>query len=89
MLPQRIIRQYQCGGRHKNRWAHFYNWWRLGEGGHGWRKIDGDEGPDAAPTATLVGDTDSYLFVAVKGLDGQIYLNQGELDGQFVGRQPM
>ena len=55
----------------------FYNWWKLGEGGHGWVELEGDGRTDAAPAAALVGDNSSYLFVVIKGLNGQLYLNQG------------
>ena len=34
---------------------------------------------DAAPAADLVGPQHNYLFVAIKGLDGNLYLNQGSL----------
>ena len=29
------------------------------------------------------------LFAVVKGIDGNIYLNQGQLDGPFTGWQAM
>jgi hypothetical protein len=67
----------------------FYDWWKLGEGGHGWRELEGDWRTDAAPAAALVGDDHAYLFVIVKGLDGQLYLNQGQLGSPFVGWQQM
>ncbi|HEX9033515.1 MAG TPA: hypothetical protein VF834_16870, partial [Streptosporangiaceae bacterium] len=62
----------------------FYNFWQLGQGGQGWKELDGGGRTDAAPAAALVG---TYLFVAVKGLDGNVYLNQGELGQTFVGWQ--
>jgi hypothetical protein len=67
----------------------FYDWWKLGEGGHGWRKLEGNGRTDVAPAAALVGDDSTYLFVAIKGLGDQLYLNQGELGGPFVGWQPL
>jgi hypothetical protein len=60
----------------------FYNWSVFGQGGQGWRELEGGGRTDAAPAAALVG---TYLFVVVKGLDGNIYLNQGELGQPFVG----
>ena len=63
----------------------YYNWWLLGQGGAGWRELDGDGRTDAA----LVGPGNDYLFVAVKGLDGNVYLNQGQLGHPFVGWQPI
>jgi hypothetical protein len=67
----------------------YYNWWLLGQGGAGWRELDGDGRTDAAPAAALVGPGNDYLFVAVKGLDGNVYLNQGQLGHPFVGWQPI
>ena len=64
----------------------FYNWWQLGQGGHGWKELEGNGRTDAAPAAALVGN---YLFVLIKGLDGNLYLNQGELGNPFVGWQVM
>ena len=66
----------------------FYDWWQLGQGGVGWRELDGDGRPDAAPAAALVGPDHDSLFVLVKGLDGNIYLNQGQLGSPFAGWQP-
>lgn len=66
-----------------------YDWWGLGEGGHGWVELPGGGRTDAAPAAALVGSDHRSLFVVVKGLDGQLYLNQGQLGGSFVGWQPM
>jgi hypothetical protein len=63
----------------------FYDWWELGQGGHGFRELDGNGRTDAAPAAALVGPQHNYLFVIVKGLDGNLYLNQGELGKPFVG----
>lgn len=49
----------------------------------GWLQLDGDGRTDAAVAAALVGN--NYLFVVAKGLDGQLYLNQGELGALFTG----
>ena len=65
----------------------FYDWWDLGQGGRGFTELDGGGRTDAAPAAALVGPQHNYLFVVVKGLDGNIYLNQGELGKPFVGWQ--
>ena len=66
----------------------FYNWWELGQGASKWVELDGSGRTDAAPAAAMVGNLNNYLFVAVKGLDGQLYLNQGDLGKTFVGWQP-
>jgi hypothetical protein len=66
----------------------FYDWWKLGEGARGFVEIAGMRS-DATPAAALVGPSNSYLFVIVKGLDGSLYLNQGELGSAFVGWQPL
>jgi hypothetical protein len=60
----------------------FYDWWTLGEGGHGFKQLEGEGQTDAAPAAALIGN---YLFVAIKGLDGNLYLNQGDLGKSFIG----
>ena len=61
----------------------FYNWWAVGEGGRGWQELDGGQGQtNVAPAAALVGN---YLFVLIKGFDGNIHLNQGDLGKPFVG----
>ncbi len=59
-----------------------YNWWNVGEGGKGWKSLADNVRTDMAPAASLVGD---YLFVAITGRDGHIYLNQGNLGQPFVG----
>lgn len=64
-----------------------YDWWELGQGSQGFRELDGNGRTDAAPAAALVGPQHHYLFVVVKGLDGHLYLNQGELGKPFVGWQ--
>jgi hypothetical protein len=46
---------------------------------------EGDGRTGAAPAAALVGDQHGYLFVTVKGLDGQLYVNQGQLGKPFTG----
>jgi hypothetical protein len=56
----------------------------LGLGGHGWLELDGDGRTDAAPAAAVAGNA-PYMFVAVKGLDGYIYINQGDVGGPYVG----
>src|SRR5205085_440032 len=65
----------------------FYDWWDLGQGGHGFTELEGGGRTNAAPAAALVGSQHNYLFVVVKGLDGNIYLNQGKLGKPFVGWQ--
>jgi len=63
-----------------------YNWWNLGQGAHGWSALDG-RNTNAAPAAALVGR--KYLFVVIKGVDGTLYLNQGDVTKPFIGWQPM
>jgi hypothetical protein len=66
----------------------FYTWWRLGQGGSGWHPVDlpGETfRTDAAPAVTAVGN---YLFLLAKSLDGELWLNQGEVGKPFVGWQP-
>jgi hypothetical protein len=63
----------------------FYSWWKLGEAGSPFIELTGGGRTDAAPTASLVGKDHNYLFVVVKGLDGNLYLNQGILGKPFVG----
>ncbi|WP_157650138.1 hypothetical protein [Burkholderia ubonensis] len=60
-----------------------YNWWILGQGQRGWQQLDGNVRTDVAPAAALVGST--YLFVVIKGIDGKLYLNQGQVSKPFVG----
>jgi hypothetical protein len=64
----------------------FYSYAQLGQGGHGWKEVDGGGRTDAAPSAGAIG---TYVFVIVKGLDGKLYLNQGELGKGFIGWLPM
>ena len=63
----------------------FYDWWDLGQGGRGLAELEGGGRTDAAPAAALVGPQHNYLFVVIKGLDGDIYVNQGELGKPFAG----
>jgi hypothetical protein len=58
-----------------------YNFWQLGKGGGGWNDL-GSSLTNSKPAAALIG---SYLFVVIKGRDGQLYLNQGDLGKPFVG----
>jgi hypothetical protein len=67
----------------------FYNWWELGQGPQGWREMPGGGRTDVAPAAGLVNTDNHYLFALVKALDGNLYLNQGELGRTFVGWQPL
>jgi hypothetical protein len=56
----------------------------LGQAGQGWVELEGNGGTDAAPAAALVGNA-PYVFVAVKGYDGYVYINQGDLGRPYVG----
>jgi len=60
----------------------------LGQGGQGWVELPGDMRTDAAPAVTVTSAA-SYMFVAVKGLDGNIYINQGGVSGPYVGWYPI
>src|SRR5205085_1046438 len=51
-----------------------------------WREMEGGGRTDAAPAAGAVG---THLFVAVKGLDGNIYLNQADVGQSFGQWFPM
>jgi hypothetical protein len=66
----------------------FYDWSDLGEGGgQVYGELEGGGRTDAAPAAALVGPQHNYLFVVIKGLDGNLYVNQGELGKPFTGWQ--
>jgi hypothetical protein len=56
----------------------------LGQAGQGWREVEGGGATDAAPAAALCGNA-NYWFVVVKGLDGYVYINQGNLGSPFIG----
>jgi hypothetical protein len=61
----------------------FYSWGRLGEAASGWIDIEGQT--VASPAGALIG---TFLFVAVRGLDGNVWINQGELGRHpFIGWQ--
>jgi hypothetical protein len=62
-----------------------YDYFDLGQGGHGFRELPGSGQTTAAPAAALVGPNHNYLFVWIKGLNGQLQLNQGELGKTFTG----
>jgi len=52
----------------------------LGQGLEGWVEVGGLT--TASPAAAAVG---TYMFVAVRGLDGNIYINQtGDLGQTFL-----
>ncbi|SIT49563.1 hypothetical protein BN2475_1480002 [Paraburkholderia ribeironis] len=59
-----------------------YKWGKLGGDESGWIDIGGQT--VASPAAALIG---TYLFVAVRGMDGNVWINQGELGQPFVGWQ--
>ena len=57
-----------------------YDWAVLGQGGHGWREMEGTGRSNAAPAAGAVRD---HVFVAIKGLDGHVYVNQADQGRPF------
>jgi hypothetical protein len=58
----------------------------LGTAGDGWRELDGAGRTDAPPAAAVVGNV-PYVFVAIKGPDGYVWINQGGVGGPYVGWQ--
>jgi TIR domain-containing protein len=52
----------------------------LGQGFRGWVEVEGNGRTDAAPGAGAVG---SHIFLAIKSVDGQMYLNQADLGHPF------
>ena len=56
----------------------------LGQAAQGWIELEGNGHTDAAPAAALVGNN-PYVFVAMKGLDQNVYINQGGLGSEYVG----
>jgi hypothetical protein len=59
-----------------------YNRAKLGQGGVGWREIEGNGRTDTAPAAGAVGD---HVFVAIRRADGRLAINQGD-KGQPFGQ---
>jgi hypothetical protein len=57
-----------------------FNRAKLGEGGVGWKEVEGNRRTDAAPAAAAIG---THVFVAIKGLDGEVYVNQADLGQRF------
>lgn len=49
--------------------------------------LEGEGRMDASLAAALVGG--NQLVIVAKGLDDQVYFNQGELGGSFLGWQIM
>ncbi len=58
--------------------------WVLGGGAAGWREVGSGGSTTTTPVASVV---QNYMFVAVRGGDGNVYLNQGAVGGGFVGWQ--
>jgi hypothetical protein len=55
----------------------FYNRAVLGQGGQGWTKVSDGLQTDAAIGAGVVNN--NYVFLAAKGLNGLIYINQVQI----------
>lgn len=64
----------------------YYDWWNLGQGSRGFRELEGNGQTKSTPAVALVG---KYMFVVVRGNDGALYLNQGDVAKPFVGWRPM
>jgi hypothetical protein len=60
-----------------------YTWWQLGRSGQGWLNLGGQT--DAAPAVALAGPVSDYLYVVVKGISGELFLNQGGIGRRFTG----
>lgn len=58
-----------------------YDYVEVGGGGHGWKMVADDNPPAAAVAAGAVGN--SYLFITIKGKDGKLYVNQGDVLSNF------
>lgn len=56
-----------------------YNKWQLGGSGPGWHEVGGGGIAYEAPSAAVVAGS-KYIFLTVKGRDGSIWLNQGQLN---------
>lgn len=57
----------------------------LGQAGEGWHELGGGGRTDASPSAAVAGNNRNYMFEAVKGLDGFVYINQGSIGVGEVG----
>lgn len=75
---------YMFGNRSDGRI--FYNRAILGQAGSGWTEMEGNGKTDRSPASGAVG---THLFIAIKGLDGQIYLNQADEGNPFGQWFPM
>jgi hypothetical protein len=70
--------------------GHVYTWFYTGSGPIGWRAVDTTTTWTTAPAVSLVGGNDDYAFIAARGTDGNLYLNQGYADtGAWVGWQSL
>jgi hypothetical protein len=67
--------------------AIFYDWWDLGGGPHGWVSLGDNVRTKVAPAVALV-DHGNYMFVYAQGLDGELYINQANVDGAIIGWHP-
>ena len=66
--------------------GHVYYWFYTGSGPIAWRAVDTTTTWTTAPAVSLVGGHDDYAFIAARGTDGNLYLNQGYADtGSWVG----
>jgi hypothetical protein len=66
----------------------FYNLWDFGGGAKGWISLGTNVKTNVAPAISLVA-RGNYMFIFAQGLDGKLYLNQGNVGGSIVGWQPM
>lgn len=65
-----------------------YDWWDLGGGAHGFRALPAGPTSVDRPAVAVVGNG-TYMFVVIRGADNQLWLNQGNVGGGFVGWQPL
>jgi hypothetical protein len=62
-----------------------YTWWDYGHQYNSWYQIPGTPMYTSTPPGVALVADGSYVFVLARGLDSNLYLNQGTPGGQFVG----
>lgn len=66
-----------------------YDWWDLGGADHGWWQVPGAVQYTSGPPGVALVANGGYVFILVRGLDSNLYLNQGTPGGSFVGWLPV